>query len=216
MILAILGVVVIGLGVIWLSLWVALVGLAVLVLGAAWAWAGGLGSDTRSGGEGESEGEEIKEADVHPGTSPAARVSDEEMQRRAAERTRRTDRILEAAHHHPRPPLAPLGVVLLLLVALWLAIGTSALYPDETRAGPLRDGSMAAVMALAALWAALMPEGKRIAAAVAFLLGLGLLLIGIFETSTTQVLHGQHVVTGILALIGALLCLLSPVREPPE
>lgn len=150
-----------------------------------------------------------------PGTTtPGARITEEEAHRMAAETSRRTRRILDAATGGPRPALAPIGVAILVVVAAWLAIGSSYLYPEETRAGPLRDGSMAVVMALAAAWVALMPEGKRIAGAVGVLLGLGLLAIGIFESSTTELLHGQHVVTGILAIVGGLLCVLSPTREP--
>jgi peptidoglycan/LPS O-acetylase OafA/YrhL len=138
---------------------------------------------------------------------------EERVRGRAIEASERTERLLDAATGRPRPPLAPIGVTLLGLVAVWITVAITWLYPSETVTPTRLDGMVATALALAAIrvWSA--RGAARATATVALGLGLLLLLLGLLA-SDTGVVAGVRVVSAVVACLGATLCLASPSRRP--
>jgi hypothetical protein len=132
---------------------------------------------------------------------------------RALDERRRA--LIRATHEAPRPPLAQLGAVVVLLAAVILLFAQWEIYPvGQTGQGNgLRALGAAVVAGLAAFRLLLGQPGRhRVACGLVLLAGAGLLL----QAFLLDHVVGRTVVTeaacGVLVVLGGLTALVSPDR----
>jgi hypothetical protein len=207
--LGLLGAALIGLGIVLGSAPVAVGGCVALAAGAALAYRGGLASETR----GRPSIEEAVKGDTHHGRRPSSRIEDEELQRKAAARSRRTDRILAKTHGGSPPPLAPLGAALLVATAALLIFAVMSLYPRDALTPTRVDGAIGTVLMLAAFRILTARSAALVSASLAMFVGLVLMVLAAVTSDSTTV-QNVRVLTGVLAATGSLTCLVSPARRP--
>ena len=140
----------------------------------------------------------------------------ERAQRRTAELDVRRRELLRQSHESPRPPLAELGAVIVLTVAVFLLAAQWGLYPtgQEPQTNGLWSLGFAIVTAAAALRILLGQPGRHPAAVVLLLgSGVGLLLratLAGHALAATAIAEG---VCGALVLVGGLMALTSPATS---
>lgn len=207
----VLGVAVVGVGVLLMSWPVAAAGAAVGVAGAALAaWSGLLWNVHGATGASRTTREDgsVEVAGTH------AHLEDEAAQRHAAEVSRRAQS-LERQGPARRPGLARAGAALLLTTGTWLALSQWTLYAEtpEGREGTWRAMGAAIVVLLAAL--RLLAPGRSVPAVVAAVV-VGLLLVpsGLLLAETGRA-AASETISGILAVLGALLTLDRTTQPPP-
>lgn len=182
--------------------WVAV---AVTLVGLLLAWRGGVVYDVRAAESPKDELGEALHGKAHTGVSPRDRISHDGARHTAAVATREARTIREARIGY-RPPLAPIGALVVLLVGAWLLVGRFALhYPHSSigQAAALRDLGLGLVLFLAGLW--LRQVGaSRVASGLCLLSGIGLFLAGVVVIHASAVVRVDEIASGALAVVGAL------------
>ncbi len=207
--LAVLGV--IGIGVFMafgqnVLMWISV---AVTVVGLLLAWRGGVTADVHSAGK--SPQEEIQEAihgGKHEGIAPVDRVDSDRARERAVAANQISRALMEERVGY-RPPMAPLMVLVLLAAGVWLLISRGALrYPYNSvgQAASVRDLGFGLVVFLAALW--LRQVGpSRVAGGLCLLSGVGLVLCGALVQHTSGLVQANELAMGALVLIASAVAL---------
>ncbi len=145
--------------------------------------------------------------------APGQMIRDPGAEAISRERDEERKRVLSATAHTPRPALAPIGGVLLILVGASLLAAQWTLYPigQTGQDNALRDLGLGIVAALAGLRVVVGQPGRHpVAAAAAFLSALGLLLAALLASHAATHITVTETVAGLVALLGALLCAFSP------
>lgn len=154
---ALVGMVVVGVALVVTPEWLALVGAAMVVAGAAFAWWNGVLADAHGGGMSQAaaaEEDEERHDDAHVGTLPGDRLRDERAVSDAAHAEAAAASVESTEQHHPAPSPVEQGraaAAIVGLSALWLVVTlpTFDLEP-ENRDAALRQAVIAIVLALAA------------------------------------------------------------------
>ena len=209
--LALLGVVVAGVG-LMSSAWL-LVGGAVLVLviGACLSWAGGAMHDATTGLDLHDELRAVRDGTTHPGVRAGAQTGSTAAHEEAARQTRVTQQVLDQARHTSASDWTkPAGWTLLLVAAVLLVSQWELVAHSATgRSNSYLDTAVAIVLALVGLRQALTPGPHRITAALAGLSGLGLTLNGVLATHDHASLAVVETAGGLVALLCAAAATLS-------
>ncbi len=175
---AIVGLVLVGLGMINATSWLVWAAAGVMVAGLLVAWRGGVVYDTRGQEPPHHEVKEAIEGGQHEGVSPAARAVGHDAEARARSLSEHEEELLARSTMTPAPPVRPLAVFTLLLVGAWLLVGQWLLHYPFTVLGQdsaLRDVGFAVVLALGALRLRL-PTRSLVSSGVCLLSG-GLLVL---------------------------------------
>lgn len=221
---------------VWAGLLVALVGAAVLGVGVAvgsWTWSiigavvlavgsvaslrGGVMNDVHRKAPGQEVGE-VLHGDVHEGIAPGDRLHDAEAEQTSRELDRHREALIRATHQAPRPALAPLGGVVLLIVAVFLLAAQWAIYPigSMSQNNAIRSLAVAIVAGMAGLRILVgLPGAHRVATALALLAGIVLVVnaaLSDHEIWDTAVIEAT---SGVLVALSALVAMLSPLPSQP-
>jgi hypothetical protein len=125
---------------------------------------------------------------------------------RAAELTHRSERVLAASTDSPMPSWSPVGATVLLVVGIWLLVGTWILSYPFNGVGhntALRDGGFAVVVTLAAL-RLLVAKRSLTATGVAVLAGVLLVCAGALLGHSAERATVNEIICGGLVLVSAL------------
>lgn len=205
------GVALAGVGIALASWAWTIAGAAIALVGAGTVIAGGGMYDARASLHGEMAA--VAHGDVHEGVAPGEMVHDEKAQQVAVDQDAVHRRVLAARERTSRPPLAPIGAGLLILVGVILMFAQWALFPTGVAGqdNGLRDLIFGMIGALAGMRVLVAQPGPHpIAGGVGLVCGL-ILLLGAFlaghRIGGTEVVVGM---CGVFAIAGALACLLSP------
>lgn len=143
----------------------------------------------------------------------ARMIDDPEVRQRSRELDRRRRALERASHDAPRGPLAPLGAIVLVLVALFLLVAQWAIYPlgRTSQDNALRALGVGVVAGLAGLRILVgRPARHRVAALLALLAGVGLLVSALVLPHEIGATRVEEVVSGALVVLGAAVALVSP------
>ena len=144
---------------------------------------------------------------------PAHLIDDPDAQRHSRELDARRRELLRRSHGAPRPPLADLGAILVLVVAVFLLAAQWGLYPPghTPQVHGLWSLGFAVVSAAAALRVLLGQPGRHLPSVTLLLAcGVGLLLLAFLSDHVivgTAIAEGG---CGALVLVGGILALASP------
>ncbi len=199
------GVVVLGIGVIVLDLVVGAVGGVLLLAGAVGAWRSGLMWDVDTG----SSPADLVSSDSETVERPGAGThqDDQATAEHAEETTHEVRRRLED-RRGTRLNLVPVGALLILLAGAWLALSQWVLYPETPtgRVGTWRAMGGGIVLLLVGLW--LVQFGRTlVATAIALVTGAAMILLGVLGAHDTQTSAVSEIVSGAVAVVGALVSL---------
>ncbi len=182
-------------------------GVVALVVGGLLAWRGGVLNDVQSSQPVSHEVEAAVHGREHAGVEPGERLHDPEARARAAELTRRKQAVLRSRVAAQGPPVRPVATLGLLLLGVWLFVGTFVLpyyYTVTGVNGVQRALGGSIVVMLCALW--LRHVGPSIVAA-----GLAALTGGALVVAAFLAPHGslwvdlQEAWTGSLVVLAAAL-----------
>ena len=203
------GIVVIGLGVMLLSWWVAIVGVVLLVVGVVVGLRSGWMYDVHAGRPAPQEVEAVVEGDVHEGLSPDQDVADPVAERSSADLDRRREVIL-AQGHMARTPLALMGGWLVLAVAVLLLVAQWTIYPRGSTGQytGLDSTYIAIVVALVGLRVVTArDEPHRVAAALGVLAGVVLAALAWLVPHESTGVAVFETLCAALLVLGSLACL---------
>lgn len=199
------GVVVLGIGVIMLDVVVGVVGGVLLLAGAVGAWRSGLMWDVDTGSSPADLVSGENETVERPGAG--TRQDDDATAEHAEETTHEVRRRLED-RRGTRLNLVPVGALLILAAGAWLALSQWVLYPETPtgRVGTWWAMGGGIVLLLAGLW--LVRHGRTlVATAIALATGAVMILVGFFGAHDTQTSAASEIVSGAVAVLGALVSL---------
>lgn len=213
--LALLGAVVLGLGVSLTSWAWSVPGVVLLLAGGVLGAAGGGLYDVRSGSV-STELEDVRRGEVHEGVAPGEMVEDPQAQQKSHDLDRQREELIRRTHEAPRPPLAPMGAAVALLVAVFLLVAQWELYPigklPQTNANwSLGFAVLAGLAALRLLGA---QRGRHpLAALLVVASGAGLLLRAFLASHETGSTTAAEATCGVLLVLSGLAAATSPDRE---
>lgn len=213
--LALAGAAVLGLGVAVESWWWAVAGAVLLAVGAGTGIRGGGLYDVHSGSPGQ-ELEQVVEGETHQGVAPGDTVRDERARATSRDLDQRREALIAASHEAPRPPLAQLGAILVLLVAVFLLVAQWKVYPlgAQSQTNGLWSLGSAIVAGLAGLRIVVGQPGRHLPSALLIVLAGGGLVprasLATHETAATAITEG---VCGVLLLLGGAIALASPATR---
>lgn len=213
---ALLGLAVLGAGIALALWWLTAIGALVALSRVSVAVLGGVLYNARSR-DLMGEVSEVEHGDDHEGVVPGL-IHDPRAENLARGLDQQRRRIPAATVRTHRPPPAPLGEVLLLIVAAFLLGAQWTLYPfnQTEQDNALRDLGCGIAAALAGLRILVGRPGRHgVAVAGAVLSGLALLLAGLVATHSAPVITVVEAATGATVLMGALLCIFSGIAHSP-
>lgn len=209
--LAIVGLVVTGVGLMAESVVTSVLGVVAMVIGAGIAWRAGIMRDTHTASSGVHEVSDVSQGRVHPGTiagdmmhAPAA-----EEESRAADHRRR--QLLERSHRSPAPPPARGAAALILLLAVVLLCAQWALYPVGRTAqdNALRASAITVILILCGLRIITADRPRRLAAGLVILAGLVLALFGPLAPHQETAVAWTETALGTLVVLAGVATLAS-------
>lgn len=215
--LALLGAALIGLGVALTSWPWSIAGLVVLLAGAGVGIRGGGLYDVHSGSARAEIGQVIHNEE-HEGVAPGDTVDDGRVRHTSRALDERREALLRERHEAPRPPLAQLGALVILLVAVFLLFAQWEVYPlgetgQDNGLGALGVSIVAGLAGLRILLG--QPERHAIAGGLALVAGIGLLLQAVLLDHDLATTVAVEATCAALIVLGALAALASPDRGRP-
>jgi hypothetical protein len=210
--LAILGLVVVSVGLVLLSWPWSLTGTVIALGGAVVAWRGGILYDVHSSGV-RSELGEVVHGTVREGVAPGETVhASPEARSRTVQVERRRRGLERAAMVAPRPgPTRPAGWVL-LLIAIFLMVAQWELYPLERpgQTNAVRALGAAILFAIAGMrMASSQGRPPRVAALVSITVGLALLLNAVLAQHDVGSTAASEGVCGAVACLAGIVVLIA-------
>jgi hypothetical protein len=203
---AVVGMVLIALGMVLGVAWLAWLGVAVLVIGAVVAWRSGILYDVHSSGSLAHEKAALAAGGTVPGHAPGDLEHDEAARRHAEVVSEESRVLLARSTQAPMPPLAPAASLMLLVLGVWTYVAHFVLHYSMSIRGQntaLRDTGLAAVIILTALF--LRHVGpSRVASALALLWGGLLVLAGVLAPHASAQSAVNEIVTGCLVAVCAV------------
>ena len=215
--LALLGAALIGLGVALESWPWAIVGIVVLLAGAGLGLRGGVLYDVHRQHPGQ-EVEQVVHGDAHRGVAPGEMVHDPRVQRTSREMDEQREALIRRSQEAPRPPMAQLGAIVVLLVCVFLLVAQWEVYPPgkTPQTNALWSLGFAILAGLAAMRILLGQPGRHLAAALLILLcGVGLVLRAFLADHVIDATAIDEGVSGALVLLGGVAALVSPDLGDP-
>lgn len=215
LLVALLGLALGGLGVVLLSWWISLVGIAGLVAGAGVSLAGGALYDAVPALAPARELRAVRTGDVHEGVAPGAMASHPLARDEAAE-VSQTARELHAATRRPvGVRWAPVAGWMLVLIASILLVSQWELVAPTTtgRSNSLRDTGLLVALGLSGLRLGFAAGRQVTATAISGLAGLGLFLGGALASHEHAALTAIEVAGGILAVLCSSIAVVSPTQK---
>jgi hypothetical protein len=218
LLLALVGAALLGLGLAAMSWVLSLVGVGVLVTGAALGLAGGVMYDAVSTAPGKREIRDVVEGRPHPGVAAGDMVRTHRAASGAEATGEMVRRVTAAGSRAPAPPLAPVAgwsLVLMTIVVMasqWSWVARTA--TGHTTSG--RDTVLAVVVGLCGLRLAIAPGRHRAAAGIALLAGLGLLVAGWTAAHDRSFAVATELTFGALTVVAAIAAWGSPWLGSPE
>ena len=208
--LAIVGLVVVSVGLIMGSMSLAGVGLAAIVVGAVLAWRAGVMRDVRSGSVA-PEVEAVRSGRVHRGTVPGDMVSNSAAQEESRAADQRRQELLERSHSSPMPALAHGAALVILVMSLVLLCAQWALYPTGRTAqnNALRALGVAVILALCGLRILTTRQPARVAATIAIVAGVVLAVFGPLAPHQEAGVAWTETALGTIIVVAALAALTS-------
>lgn len=217
LLLILVGLVVLALGLVGRSLVWSLVGPVVAAVGGFLTWRGGVMYDVHGSRPLRQEATELVHDDVHEGRSPTERMSHETAEQIARGNDERRRELLARVESDDFPSLAPVGVVVLLLMAVWLFVSQFVLAYPFTATGQsnaLRDTGFAIVIGLCGLW--MRQLGPRpVATGLCLLCGVLLVVFALTQSHAAGRTEWNEILTGAV-VIGAAALTVSPGRGHAE
>ncbi len=201
---ALVGIVLLGLGMVLTTLLLLLGGVAALAAGLGVAWRGGIVNDVHATSPLKENFREIAADDVHQGHSPDEHAHD----LREGEASRRRRRERADAARTTAPPLRPVGATALLVLAAWLLLGELLLSYPMTVVGQnsaLRDQGLAVLVGLAGLW--IRQIGFHVIPVVVAVVSGVVLVVSPWLWARSPLVEGNELVVGVLVLVAAVLTL---------
>lgn len=217
-VLALVGVVVAGVGITIMMWWLAASAALVIAAGAVVAFRGGIMQDTR-GADPHSEISQVRHHDVHRGVAPGQMIDDPVAKEAAREVEAERRRILAARARTPSPPLAPIGAALAITVAAYIWVAQWTLYPigQTGQDNALRDLGWAILAGLAGIRILVgQPSRHPVATGVIGLAGAALLLETLLANHSSSVISASEGICGVTLIGAALVCGLSPAQRAPN
>ncbi len=216
--LGVLGAAIAGLGVILPSWPVALVGVAVLAGGGVLAVLSGGLYDVAGAGRVGTEARDVLEGNSHQGAAPGDQVRSPAARDRSRDLDERREAIVRQRARTPRPALAPLAAVVLLVVALCLLVSQGAFFPATAvgSANAERAVGGAIVSAAVGLRYLVSPGRHAVFALAGVLAAVGLILSGFLAEHDRGGTVAFLVTCGVVVLACSLVCLASPTRPGSE
>jgi drug/metabolite transporter (DMT)-like permease len=212
--LALAGAALIGLGVALESWPWAIVGIVVLLAGAGLGLRGGVLYDVHRQHPGR-EVEQVAHGDVHRGVAPGEMVHDPRVRRTSREMDAQREALVRRTHEAPRPPMAQLGAIVVLVVSVFLLFAQWEVYPPgrTPQTNAVWSLGFAILAGLAALRILLGQPSRHLAASLLILLsGVGLLLRAFLADHVIDATAIAEGVSGALVLLGGVAALVSPDR----
>lgn len=205
----------VGLGIALLSLWICLVGSAVLIAGMVSSVAGGIFYDSASSLSARRELRQVADRDVHPG-APAADVVNDPAARRGAAQANVRSRAARSKSAPPGTSLAPPAGWLLVGMALFVMISQPwfIAYADGGRGSAQVVIGLVIVIGLSGLRIALGSGRFIIAGTVVGLAGAGLVIGGILAERDREILAVVEVLCGAITIVIAAVVLFGPASQP--
>ena len=154
LVVAVGGVVAVGVGMMTGAAWLTWSATGATVLGMVVAWRGGVLHETRGQAPPRDEARELIEDGTHQGVSPDAHVVGADVQRKAASVSENTRDLLARTGRTTSPGLRLLAAFGLASVGGWLVLGQVLLHYPMTGAGQdnaLRDVGFSVIILLSAL-----------------------------------------------------------------
>ena len=203
---ALVGMVLVGLGMVLGPAWLAWLGVALLLAGALVAWRSGILYDVHSSGSLAHEKAALAAGGTVPGHAPGDLEHDEAASRHAEVVSEESRVALARSTGAPMPPLAPAVSLMLLVLGVWTYVGQFVLHYTMTIHGQntaLRDTGLAAAIILTALF--LRHVGpSRIASSLALAWGGLLVLAGVVAPHASSQSAVNEIVTGCLVALCAV------------
>jgi hypothetical protein len=220
--LAVVGAITVGAGIIAPSLPVSVVGVALLALGTFLGAKGGGLYDARPEFEAHHDVMDAVRGRTHEGVAPGDMVRDDQVRRDAAITAAKVDRIESRRPTEHEPMAVPAGIALLLLsVVLLIAQGSLTAQTPNGLSVSLNDTYIAIVLGLVGFRIATVPGRRPVAASLAVVCGLGLILQGALDRGAgppveQSSLIAIEIVSGVVAVLSGLTALWSPQEKPEE
>jgi hypothetical protein len=191
------------------------VGVVVMAVGALLAWHGGILKDVQATQPMSNELEAAVHGDPHEGIEAGQQLHDPRAQAAAARTARETRAVLESRVAAPGPPIGPVATFGLLLLGVWLFVGSFMLPYYYTVTGvnsTNRALGASIVIVLCALWMRHVRTGL-VAAGLAALVGIALVVGALLLTHNDIWVRYQEGVCGTLVVLCAALAALGPIRQ---
>lgn len=217
LLVALLGAAALGVGVAVMSWPWSIAGAVVLAVGVATSLRGGVLNDVHRKAPGQELGE-VVHGDVHEGVAPGDQLHDAEAERTSRELDRQREALIRATHEAPRPPMAPLGGMVLLLVAVFLLAAQWAIYPPGSTSQNNAVRSLAVAIIAAATGLRILvgrPGAHRVATVLALLAGVALVVNSFLAHHQIGDTVIAEAVCGILVVLSAAVALASPLPAEP-
>lgn len=214
LVLAVAGAAVLGAGVAVTTLWVAILGTVLLLVGAAAGVRGGVLYDAHRSATA-SEIQRLREGGAYEGIAPGDTHDSEAARREARHASATTHAATSGTRAARRPALAGVGAAMLLVAAVFVLFAQTDLYPHTPTGqdNAATDLGLAVVIGLVAVRVLVSAGAHPVAAGLAMAAGVALLLLGILTEHTSGVVAFAEGITGVWVVIGAAVCLGSPSRR---
>ncbi|MFP5253473.1 MAG: hypothetical protein ACLGH4_06715 [Actinomycetes bacterium] len=190
----------------------AVAGVAVLAVGGALAWWGGILADVQGGRSLKEEAAEAVKGEQHRGVDAGDEIWDPDARRTAKLRDRRKD-VLQARAAAPPARWQPVAKLALLVLGVWLAAGVFVLgYPYSSAGQNGVNRAIGAGVALVLCWTWLRNVGRsRVAAGLAAVVGTLLLLAAfLLDHDRARIVYQEGAVGALTVLAAGIVFLGRP------
>jgi hypothetical protein len=215
---ALAGMVAVAIGMMLANHWLWLSGIGLIVVGLGVGWRAGMLFDTHAQPPTHEAVEGIEQGGTRMGVTPTSRIEGVRANEIAVRVTRQRRELTDRVVAMPFPSVGPIGVTVLLALAVWMLVGQWVLvYPLSSNGQnvELRELGFCVVIALAALRLRQLGP-SRTASGLCLLSGISLVALGLTLDLTVTRVGINEVVVGTLTILAAAMTLSSKDQLTPE